>query len=108
MRYIVNIYADNIIRPDPINCDTLSIYKCCELSVDLGISYLQCLQENFKESHEHRSHICGNKFISFDNCRKDLVQHQEEAIKKSIEKQDMMDSRARNLFNIRMQLLHRT
>merc|ERR1711948_150721 len=70
-----------------------------------GSSYLQCVQSNFKDMAKNRQMKCMSMFVTFDACRKGMLQQQAQALENSMVKQDIADRRAKALFERRSILL---
>mmetsp|Transcript_126703 Transcript_126703/g.253223 ORF Transcript_126703/g.253223 Transcript_126703/m.253223 type:complete len:187 (+) Transcript_126703:105-665(+) len=70
-----------------------------------GSQYLQCVQEGFKEKAQVRQTKCLPTFNTFDACRKGVLQQQAAAMENAMVKQDIMDRRAKALFERRSILL---
>lgn len=70
-----------------------------------GSVYLRCLRDNAKASPTDRSTSCSTSFAAFNVCRNGLKASQEEALEKSLMRQDIADHRAKSLFERRSILL---
>lgn len=70
-----------------------------------GVSYLRCIQENYKVPHPVRNGLCGSQFTSFDVCRKGIILQQETSVKNSLLRQHREDMESQELFNLRLRLL---
>ncbi|CAD7937057.1 unnamed protein product [Amoebophrya sp. A120] len=69
-----------------------------------GSAYLRCLRDT-AVSGEASDSKCTDAFAAFDTCRKGLIARQDEALQKSIMKQDIADHRAKAIFERRSILL---
>merc|ERR1711860_25530 len=63
-----------------------------------GSQYLQCLQNNFKDTSKIRHTKCTAPFGIFDACRKGVLSQQSQALENALIKQDIADRRAKALF----------